>query len=66
MNSKGEMISEEVEVEEEVVINTKTGEEVRKRDKPQQIQQSSDVKSFMEQHGGFAIGGAKITIPKRP
>lgn len=33
MNSKGEMVQEEIEVDEEIVINTLTGEEVRKREK---------------------------------
>ena len=33
-NTKGEWVTEEIEVDEEVVINTKTGEEVRKREKP--------------------------------
>ena len=40
LNSRGELVVEEVEVEEEVVINSKTGEEVRKRDKPQTTTQS--------------------------
>lgn len=65
-NSRGEIVMVEEEFEEEVVINTKTGEEVRKRDKPITVAQSSAVKNFVDQHGGFAIGGAKITIPKRP
>jgi adenylate kinase family enzyme len=60
MNSRGEMVTEEIEVEEEVIINSKTGEEVRKRDKPQIITQSQNVKTFLDAHGGFAIGGSKI------
>ena len=34
-NSKGDWVFEEVEVEEEVVIDVKTGLEIRKRNKPQ-------------------------------
>ena len=34
-NSKGEIESLEVEVEEEVVIDKKTGQEIRSREKPQ-------------------------------
>lgn len=33
-NSKGEWVMEEIEVEEEVIVNSKTGEELRKREKP--------------------------------
>ena len=66
-NSKGDWVFEEVEVEEEVVIDVKTGLEIRKRNKPQpQTQQSQGIKNFMDQHGGFAVGGSKITLPKIP
>ena len=69
-DSHGGWVEEEVEVEEEVVINTKTGLELRKRDKPAppppNVQQSASTKAFMDAHGGFAIGGAKIKMPTKP
>ncbi len=34
LNSKGEWVEEEIEVEEEVVIDKATGKEIRKREKP--------------------------------
>ena len=66
-NSNGQWVDEEVEVEEEVVINTKTGQELRKRDKPApNVQQSASTKAFMDAHGGFAVGGSKIKVPTKP
>lgn len=47
-NSKGEWVYEELEVEEEIVINSKTGEEIRKRDKPKVLTQSQGVRDFMD------------------
>ena len=47
-NSRGEIVMVEEEFEEEVVINTKTGEEVRKRDKPITVAQSAAVKNFVD------------------
>ncbi|CAK93569.1 unnamed protein product (macronuclear) [Paramecium tetraurelia] len=63
--SDGEWVEEEMEVEEEVVVNAQ-GEELRKRDKPNQIQQSKQTQDFLEAHGGFAIGGSKINLPSKP
>ncbi len=34
LNSNGEWVEEEIEVEEEVVIDKATGKEIRKREKP--------------------------------
>ncbi|CAK85452.1 unnamed protein product (macronuclear) [Paramecium tetraurelia] len=64
-NSQGEWVEEETEVEEEVVVNAQ-GEELRARDKPVMVQQSKQTQQFLEQFGGFAVGGAKIKIPAKP
>ncbi|CAD8132675.1 unnamed protein product [Paramecium octaurelia] len=64
-NSQGEWVEEEMEVEEEVVVNAQ-GDELRARDKPIMVQQSKQTQQFLEQFGGFAVGGAKIKIPTKP
>ncbi len=60
------MVEVEIEVEEEVVIDKKTGQEIRKREKPQEgLVQDPSMQKFMSQHGGLAIGGSKFVIPQK-
>ena len=61
----GEWIEEEIEVEEEVVIDKRTGEVIRKREvEPTGTVMDRDMKKFLEKHGGLAVGGAKYTRPQ--
>ncbi|EGR29468.1 phage head-tail family protein, putative [Ichthyophthirius multifiliis] len=68
LNSKGEWIEDEIEIEEEVIIDTKTGKELRSRDKAPQSGLVVDpaIVDFVNKHGGLAIGGSKFVLPQKP
>ncbi|KAL4510825.1 hypothetical protein ABPG72_004979 [Tetrahymena utriculariae] len=66
MNSRGEWVEEEIEIEEEVVVD-KNGNEIRKREKPQSgIYTDPSMIEFINKHGGLAIGGSKFILPQKP
>lgn len=67
LNSKGEWEEVEIEVEEQVVIDKRTGKEIRKREIEQQgAVMDPAMQAFINKHGGMAIGGAKIRKPEMP
>lgn len=66
LNSKGEWVEEEIEVEEECVVD-KYGNILRTREKPKEgLVTDPAMLAFINQHGGLAIGGSKYIIPQKP
>lgn len=65
LNSRGEWEEVEIEVEEQVIIDKRTGKEIRKREiEPQGAVMDPAMQAFINKHGGMAIGGAKIRKPE--
>jgi golgin subfamily A member 4 len=56
-----------MEVEEEVILDKRTGKELRKREKPTEgPKMDPTFQTFMKKHGGLAIGGSKFTKVDKP
>jgi len=62
----GEWIEEEIEVDEMVVIDKRTGEVLRSKEIIPEAGMLSGkaAQDFMNKHGGLAIGGAKFNRPE--
>ncbi|KAL4479494.1 hypothetical protein ABPG72_011816 [Tetrahymena utriculariae] len=66
LNSKGQWVEEEIEVEEECVVD-KFGNVIRSREKPKEgFSMDPLMQNFINKHGGLAIGGAKFNLPQKP